>query len=109
MSAKTARSIDFPIEPLFNNVLIEPINEFEEKQSGLYVVEPKEGEKPLIGIVRAIPTRSWTEDKKIIQPSVIVRIGEKVIYRKWSMSEVKHNGKPLIIVGQKDIAAVLSN
>lgn len=105
----TAKTKSYPIEPLFDNVLIEPLDEYEAKlPSGLYTVDPKVGEKPLVGIIRGVSTRKYLDKDKVIEPRPIVKVGDKVLYRKWSMSEIKYEGKELIIVRQQDIAAIIN-
>lgn len=106
MTKKTQDITDL-IEPLFENVFIEPTDYKEELGNGLIGLPPKDGEKPLIGIVRAISTKSYFDKGLEITPQLSVKVGDKVLYRKWSMSELKHEGKELIVVGQKDIAAIL--
>lgn len=97
------------IEPLFDNIYIEPVDYEDQLPEGLLALPTKDSDKPLIGIVRAVPTRSYIDKvtRTITEPQTTVKIGEKVLYRKWSMSEFKHEGKELIVVAEKDITAVL--
>lgn len=98
---------DLPIEPLFDNVLVEPIEPAEEKLPSGLVTLNKPGDAPLIGIVRAVSKGEWYEKGQQIVNPLAVKVGDKVLYRKWSMSEVTYDGKDLLVVAQKDIAAIL--
>lgn len=96
------------IEPLFDNVLLEPV-EVERKAPGDLDLpdSAKDKDKPLVGIVRAIPTKPWLDKDKVIEPRLLVKVGQKVLYRKWSMSEIQEEGTNYVLVAHKDITAIL--
>jgi chaperonin GroES len=102
------KSQAFPIEPLYENVLIEPIEMEEKLPKGLVGLPPKDGEKPLIGIIRGISTKKWTEKGVEYTPKFPFNVGDKVLYRKWSMSEMKYEGSELVVVRQQDVAAIIN-
>jgi len=89
------------IQPLKDYVLIAPEKEEEKEKtdSGIYLPESAEGEneKPQIGKVLAVG-----ESKKIK-----VTKGQKVIYNKYSGTEVSVEGKNLLIVKSDDVLAVI--
>ena len=90
------------IKPLSDNVLIRPLAETK-LPSGILIPETAK-EKPQEGKIVAVgPGR--IEDGELIKPEV--KKGDKVIYKKWGGSEVKVEGKELLIVKAEDILAVL--
>ena len=89
------------IQPLKRNVLIAPEKGTEKKKtdSGIYLPESAEEttEKPQIGKVLAVG------DSKKIQ----VKKGQKVIYNRYSGTEVSLDGKDLLIIRSNEILAVI--
>lgn len=92
------------IMPLFDNVLIKPLEAEERLPSGLVLPETAK-EKPQMGEVMAVGT--GTTDDKGNKVAVVVKVGQKVMYKKWGGNEVKVDGKEWTIVEQKDILAVV--
>jgi len=84
------------IHPLGENVLIEPAKSDTKTASGI-VLPDTGGEKPQEGLVVAIG-----EDKKIK-----VKAGQKVIYSKYSGSEIKVREKEYLLVKNEDILAIV--
>ena len=92
------------IKPLGDRVLVRPLNEAEEKVGSIYIPDTAK-EKPQEGKVEAVgPGR--TEDGKVIAPEV--KVGDKVLYGKYSGTEIKHNGEEMMIIRESDILAVIS-
>ena len=85
------------IQPLGDNVLVEPVSQEEKTESGIYLPETVEGDKPQEGIVVAVG-----DDDKIK-----VRVGDKVIFKKYAETEVKVDGKEYYIIKNEDILAVV--
>ena len=92
------------IKPLFDNVLIRPLEAEEKTPSGIILPDSAK-EKPQIGKVMAVGPGSTNEDGKLIP--VIVKVGQKVMYKKWGGSEIKVDNEEWTIVEQKDILAIL--
>ena len=90
--------------PLFDNVLIKPLEAEEVLPSGI-VIPDSAKEKPQIGVVMAVGPGS-TNDKGVFT-KIGVKVGEKVLYKKWGGQEVKVEGKEWMIVEQKDILAIV--
>lgn len=84
------------IEPLGENVLVEPAKADQKTASGIVLPDTSE-EKPQEGLVVAIGT-----DKKIK-----VKPGQKVIYSKYSGNEMKFGDKEYLLVKNEDILAVV--
>jgi len=91
------------LKPLFDNVLIEPLEKEEVTSSGLYIPDTAK-EKPSQGRVVAIGPGEKYDGKTITMP---VRVGDVVVYKKWGGHEVKEDGKELLLVEAKDIMAVV--
>ncbi len=92
------------IKPLFDNVLIKPLEAEEKTPSGIILPDSAK-EKPQIGEVMAVGPGSTTDDGKLIP--TIVKTGQKVMYKKWGGSEVKVENEEWTIVEQKDILAIV--
>jgi chaperonin GroES len=92
------------IQPLFDNVLIEPAEGEDRLPSGI-VLPDSAKDKPQMGFVRAVGAGG--KDEKGNAVTMIVKVGQKVMYKKWGGNEVKVNGKEWMIVEQKDILAII--
>lgn len=92
-------------QPLFDNVLIKPLQAEEKLPSGIILPDTAK-EKPQIGQVMAVGPGA-TDDKG--NPvKMVVKVGQKVMYKKWGGNEVKVGGEEWTIVEQKDILAIVS-
>lgn len=100
MATKTS----IKIKPLFDNILIKPLEEEEKTPSGILLPETAK-EKPQMGLVMAIGTGGTTDDGKPVK--IVVKVGDKVMYKKWGGNEVKVNGQEWLLVEQKDILAIV--
>lgn len=93
------------IKPLFDNVLIKPLQAEEKTASGI-VLPDSAKEKPQIGQIMAVGPGGINEEGK--KTVMVVKIGDKVMYKKWGGNEVKVNGEEWLLVEQKDILAIVS-
>ena len=92
------------IKPLFDNVLIKPLDRETKTPSGI-VLPDSAKEKPQAGEVMAVGTGGLTDDGKKIP--IVVKVGQKVMYKKWGGNEIKVEGEEWLLVEQKDILAVI--
>ena len=90
--------------PLHDRVVIRRV-EAEEKSSGGIIIPDTAKEKPMEGEVVAVGPGARGEDGKI-QP-LDVKAGDRVLFGKWSGTEVKLDGEDLIIMKESDIMGVL--
>lgn len=92
------------ITPLFSNVLIKPVDAESKTASGIIIPDTVK-EKPQVGLVMAIGEGhiSPKGDKE----KMVVKVGDKVMYKKWGGNEVKVGNEEWTIVEQKDILAIL--
>ena len=101
----TSSSQILNIKPLFNNVLVKPLEAEEKTTGGIYLPESVK-EKPQIGIVMAVGDGEVTPkgDKR----PMTVKTGQKVMYKKWGGNEIKVENEEWTIVEEKDILAIIS-
>jgi chaperonin GroES len=90
--------------PLHDRVLIRRV-EAEEKTSGGIIIPDTAKEKPMEGEVVSVGPGARGEDGKV-QP-LDVKAGDRVLFGKWSGTEVKLDGEDLIIMKESDIMGVL--
>lgn len=92
------------IKPLGDRVVVEPIEKEETTASGLVLPETAK-EKPQEGqIVAAGPGRLNDDGTRL---PLDVEVGDRVLYAKYAGTEFKMNDKKYLILGEKDILAVL--
>jgi chaperonin GroES len=90
--------------PLHDRVLIRRV-ESEEKTAGGIIIPDTAKEKPMEGEVIAAGPGARGEDGKL-QP-MDLKAGDRVLFGKWSGTEVKLDGEELIIMKESDIMGVL--
>jgi chaperonin GroES len=89
--------------PLHDRVLIEVL-EGEEKTAGGIIIPDTAKEKPQEGKIVAVGSGARTEDGKIIPMDV--KVGDKVLFGKWSGTEVKIDGVEYSIMKEADIMGI---
>ena len=92
------------IRPLEDRVVIQQI-EAEEKTAGGIVLPDTAKEKPQEGVIRAVGSGRITD--KGTKVDMHVKVGDRVLYRKYSGSEVKIEGTEYLIIPEKDILAIV--
>jgi chaperonin GroES len=90
--------------PLHDRVVVEPLEE-EEKTAGGIIIPDTAKEKPMQGKVLAVGPGNRGEDGKL--NALDVKKGDKVLYGKWSGTEVKLDGKTMLIMRESDIMGVM--
>ena len=92
------------LQPLADRVIVEPLEKDEMTASGIYLPETAK-EKPQEGrILAAGPGRLDDNGKRIVME---VTVNDKVIFAKYSGTEVKIEDKKLLILSEKDILAIV--
>ena len=91
--------------PLHDRVLIRRV-EGEEKTAGGIIIPDTAKEKPMEGEVMAVGPGARGDDGKL-QP-MDVKAGDRVLFGKWSGTEVKLEGEELIIMKESDIMGVIA-
>jgi chaperonin GroES len=92
------------IKPLFDKVLVKPLEEQEQKIGNIYVPDTAK-EKPQQGIIEAVGPGKMTEDGKPIPMSV--KKGDKVFFGKYSGTEITINGETMLIMSENDIYGII--
>jgi chaperonin GroES len=92
------------LRPLMGYLLVEPSSAESKTVSGLYLPETAQ-EKPAQGIVVAIGEAIVLESGKTILPPV--KVGDKVVYKKWGGDEIKLSGVEYKLVKFDDLMGVL--
>jgi chaperonin GroES len=94
------------LKPLGGRVIVEPIEQEEMTAGGIILPETAK-EKPQEGkILAAGPGDRDDEGKRI---AMEVKVGDKVLYAKYSGTEVKVEGKKLLILRESDILAIVES
>ena len=92
------------LRPLHDRVIIKRL-EAETKSAGGIVIPDSATEKPIKGEVIAVGSGKILEDGKV-RP-VGVKVGEKVLFGKYSGTEVKVDGEELLVMREEDLMAVI--
>jgi len=101
--AKSSKSAS-DIKPLFDNVLIRPL-EGEAKTASGIILPDSAKEKPQIGEVMGVGPGAYDDNGKL-KPMTVKR-GQKVLYKKWGGNEVKVAGEEWLLVEEKDVIAIV--
>lgn len=92
------------VRPLQDRVLVQPI-EAETKTAGGIIIPDTAQEKPQEGKVIAVGPGKRGEDGRLLAPDV--KKGDRVLYGKWSGTEVQIDGKSMMIMSESDIMGIL--
>jgi chaperonin GroES len=92
------------IKPLADRIVVEPLEETEEMRGGLYIPDTAK-EKPQQGTVVAVGPGRRTDKGELIK--VEIEVGNRVLYGKYSGTEVSVDGNDYLIVKESDVLAVL--
>jgi chaperonin GroES len=92
------------IKPLADRVIVKPLEAEEKTKGGLYVPDTAK-ERPQQGEIVAIgPGRVTDEGKKI---PIEVKVGDRILYGKYSGTEVTYDGIEYLIMRESDIFAII--
>ena len=92
------------LKPLHDRVLIQAL-EGEEKTKGGIIIPVTAKEKPMEGKVVAVGPGGRGDDGKLIK--LDLKVGDKVLYGKWSGTEVKIDGKDYLIMKESDVMGII--
>jgi chaperonin GroES len=91
--------------PLHDRVLVQPLDG-EEKTAGGIIIPDTAKEKPSEGKIIAVGPGAKTDDGKILPMEV--KVGDLVLFGKWSGTEVKIDGVEYSIMKESDIMGIMS-
>ena len=93
------------IKPLADRVVVQALEETEQMRGGLYIPDTAK-EKPMQGTIIAVGPGKLSEENQRIAPDV--KVGQRVLYGKYSGTEVSVDGTEYLILRESDILAVIS-
>ena len=91
--------------PLYDRVVVERIDE-DEKTAGGIIIPDTAKEKPSEGKVVAVGSGTKAEDGSVTP--LDVKSGDKILFGKWSGTEVTVDGKELLIMKESDVLGIIS-
>jgi chaperonin GroES len=100
-----ATATDTKVKPLADRVVIKPLEETEQMKGGLYIPDTAK-EKPQQGEVVAVGPGKLTDEGKRVEPEV--KVGDKVLYGKYSGTEVTLGDEQVLILRESDVLAIVS-
>ena len=95
---------DLNLKPLADRIVVKAM-EAEETSKGGIILPDTAQEKPVEGTIVAAGPGKKTDDGTIIKPEV--NVGDKVLYGKYSGTEVTINGEEYLIMRESDIFAIV--
>jgi chaperonin GroES len=90
--------------PLHDRVVVRRLEE-DDKTAGGIIIPDTAKEKPMQGEILAVGSGARNEKGQIVPPDV--KAGDRVLFGKWSGTEVKIDGEELLIMKESDIMGVL--
>jgi chaperonin GroES len=92
------------VSPLADRVVVKAMEETEQMRGGLYIPDTAK-EKPQQGEIVAVGPGRFDEGKRV---PMEVKVGDKVLYGKYTGTEVTIDNEPLLILRESDVLAVVS-
>lgn len=92
------------LKPLGDRVIVKPM-EAEEKTKGGIILPDTAKEKPIEGTIVAAGSGKVSDDGKVVKMEV--KVGDKVLYGKYSGTEVTVDGEEYLIMRESDIFAII--
>src|SRR5450755_1689626 len=102
MATKSAAALK--VSPLADRVVVKALEETESMRGGLYIPDTAK-EKPQQGEIVAVGPGRFEKDKRV---PMEVKVGDKVLYGKYSGTEVTIDGEQLLILRESDVLAVIN-
>lgn len=92
------------IKPLADRVLVRPIEQEERTKAGIVLPDTAK-EKPQVGLVLAAGTGRLQENGE--RQPLDVKAGDRVLFGKYSGTEIKVDDEKLLLIGERDILAIV--
>ena len=92
------------LKPLHDRVLVERVSS-EDKTKGGIIIPDTAQEKPMEGKVLAVGNGARNENGQVVV--LDVKKGDRILFGKWSGTEVKIDGKELLIMKESDIMGII--
>lgn len=97
---------DIGVRPLHDRILVRRMAE-DTKTAGGIIIPDSAKEKPSKGEIMAAGKGRITEDGKILP--LEVKVGDQVLFGKWSGSEIKLNGEEYLMMKEEDILGIINH
>ena len=94
------------IRPLADRIIVEPVEQEETIAGGMLVLPETAKEKPQQGLVLAAGAGRRDEDGERIDMDV--KVGDRVLFAKYAGTEIKMDGKKLLIMKESDILGIIA-
>ena len=91
------------VQPLADRVVVKPLEDAEQMRGGLYIPDTAK-EKPQQGEVVAVGPGRFEEGNRV---PMDVKVGDKILYGKYSGTEVTVDGEQYLILRESDVLAVV--
>jgi chaperonin GroES len=101
MATKSAAALK--VSPLADRVVVKALEETESMRGGLYIPDTAK-EKPQQGEIVAVGPGRFEKDKRV---PMEVKVGDKVLYGKYSGTEVTIDGDQYLILRESDVLAII--
>ena len=101
MATKSAAALK--VSPLADRVVVKALEETESMRGGLYIPDTAK-EKPQQGEIVAVGPGRFEKDKRV---PMDVKVGDKVLYGKYSGTEVTIEGDQYLILRESDVLAII--
>lgn len=96
------------IRPLYDRIVVKRLDDDKEQQSAGGIIIPDSAkEKPQEGEVRAVGKGKRLEDGKVVP--LDVQVGDRILFGKYSGSEIKLEGEELIIMREDEVLGILNS
>ncbi len=105
MATATASSSSLKLRPIGDRVIVQRLGSVEKTKSGLYLPDSAQ-EKPQEGKVIAVGSGKVLKNGKVVPLSV--KTGDKIIFGKYSGSEIKVDDKEYVFLSEDDILAIVT-
>ena len=99
-----ATKISTTVTPLADRVVVRALEETEQMRGGLFIPDTAK-EKPMQGEVIAVGPGRYEKDKRV---PMELKVGDKVLYGKYSGTEVTIDSEQLLILREADVLAVVN-
>ena len=99
-----ATATDLKVKPLADRVVVKPLEDAEQMRGGLYIPDTAK-QKPQQGEIVAVGQGKVSEDGKRIDMEL--KVGDKVLYGKYSGTEVTLEDSQYLILREADVLAVI--
>ncbi|PIR12887.1 co-chaperone GroES [Candidatus Falkowbacteria bacterium CG11_big_fil_rev_8_21_14_0_20_39_10] len=95
------------LKPLNDHVIVKPITEDEVTKSGIVLPDTVDKEKPEKGEVVAVGEGKLLDSGQRAKTSV--KVGDKVMFKKYSPDEIKVGGEEYLVIQESDILAIINS